>query len=184
MTRWSTPSKRPQTITAPGPAASSRTRACVSGLPRGLISSRGRGSPVGRGVVDRLGQNIGAHHHAGAAAGRRVVDGAVPVGGEIADLHGLERPGSGLQRPAGQRQAERARKHFGIERQHAWRGNSPVASGILRSARTPLRVEAGRVAVGSVRSPSSSSSSTRPAATVSMRMKPRRDVDHAARRPW
>ena len=118
MTRWSTPSKRPQTMTAPGPAASSRTRACVSGLPRGLISRRGRGSPSRRGAVDRLGQHIGAHHHARAAAGRRVVDRAVPVGREVADLHRLERPRARLQRPAGERQAERARKHFGIEREH------------------------------------------------------------------
>ena len=34
----------PHTITAPGPFASSRARAWVSGLPRGDISSRGRGS--------------------------------------------------------------------------------------------------------------------------------------------
>jgi hypothetical protein len=35
ITRWSTPSNRPQTITAPGPSASSRTRACVSGFRAG-----------------------------------------------------------------------------------------------------------------------------------------------------
>src|SRR5689334_1730178 len=36
------PSKRPQTIRGPGPLASSTTRSCVNGRPRGLISSRGR----------------------------------------------------------------------------------------------------------------------------------------------
>ena len=36
-------------------------------------------------------------------AGRRIVHRAMPIGGEIADLHGLQRPCSGFQRPAGQR---------------------------------------------------------------------------------
>src|SRR6185437_8595647 len=44
MTRSSTPSKRPQTRSAPGPPASVSTRLCVSGTPRGDINSRGRAS--------------------------------------------------------------------------------------------------------------------------------------------
>ena len=44
ISRSSTPSKRPQTMTAPWPAASRATRLCVSGAPRGLISRRGRAS--------------------------------------------------------------------------------------------------------------------------------------------
>src|SRR5579863_5144970 len=44
MTRWSTPSKRPQTRMAPGPALSAAIRACVSGTPRGDNMSRGRSS--------------------------------------------------------------------------------------------------------------------------------------------
>ena len=43
-TRSSTPSKRAQRIKAPGPSASARTRACVSGAPRGLMRRRGRTS--------------------------------------------------------------------------------------------------------------------------------------------
>src|SRR5258706_10682318 len=42
MTRWSTPSNRPQTIRGPGPAASSTTQGWFNGRPRGLISSLGR----------------------------------------------------------------------------------------------------------------------------------------------
>src|ERR1700692_3285338 len=42
MTRSSTPSKRPQTRTAPAPAESASTRACVSGVPRGDNKNRGR----------------------------------------------------------------------------------------------------------------------------------------------
>src|SRR5258705_4217103 len=38
------PSKRPHTISAPGPRASASTRACVNGLPVGLIRRRGRAS--------------------------------------------------------------------------------------------------------------------------------------------
>src|ERR1700733_8107627 len=44
MTRSSTPSKRPQTTMTPGPAVSASTRACVSGVPRGDMKSRGRAS--------------------------------------------------------------------------------------------------------------------------------------------
>src|SRR6202167_4070735 len=44
MTRSSTPSTRPQTTMPPGPAVSASTRACVSGAPRGDMSSRGRAS--------------------------------------------------------------------------------------------------------------------------------------------
>ena len=51
--------------------------------------------------VDRARQHVGAHHHAGAAAGRRIVDAAVLVGREVANLHGLKRPGALGQAPAG-----------------------------------------------------------------------------------
>src|ERR1700722_6314022 len=42
MARWSMPSKRPQTIRGPGPAASSAPRAGGKGPPRGLLGSRAR----------------------------------------------------------------------------------------------------------------------------------------------
>ena len=45
MIRSSTPSKRGQTITRPGPAAHWRAFACVKGAPRGLMIRRGRSSP-------------------------------------------------------------------------------------------------------------------------------------------
>ena len=44
------------------------------------------GLAVGARRIDRGGGDVGAHHHAGAAAGRRVVDRAVLVGGEVADV--------------------------------------------------------------------------------------------------
>ncbi len=168
MTRWSTPSKRPQRMTAPGPAASSRTRACVSGLPRGLIKQARARIAWRRGMVDRFGKHIGAHHHARPAAGRRVVDRAVPVGGEVTDLHGFERPGSGLQRAAGERQAERARKHLGVEGEHggAETHRLPPASFGPRGRSFRLKRP------GRSGSPSSSASSASPAAIVSMRTKP------------
>src|SRR5258706_7878307 len=46
ITRWSIPSNLPQTISGPGPAASSATRDWVNGRPRGLISSFGRSGAV------------------------------------------------------------------------------------------------------------------------------------------
>ena len=118
MTRSSTPSKRPQTMTRPGPAASSRTRAWSSGLPRGLISSRGRGSSGGRHGVDGRGQHVGAQHHAGAAARGRIVHRAVPAEAVLADVVRVERPVAALQRLAGQGKSERAGKHLGKQGEH------------------------------------------------------------------
>ena len=42
--------------------------------------------------IDGAGENIGFHHHAGPAAGRCVVHGAVPVGRMSADVVGVEHP--------------------------------------------------------------------------------------------
>jgi len=65
MTRSSTPSKR------------LAARAHEKAGPR-VVLVRDR--------IDRGGQNVGLQHHAGAAAGRGVIDAAVPVGGKIAQL--------------------------------------------------------------------------------------------------
>ena len=62
--------------------------------------------------VDRGGQHIGLHHHAGAAARRRVIDGAMPVVRRIADVAHIERPEAAVERLAGERGAERPRKHL------------------------------------------------------------------------
>ena len=78
------PSKRPQRTKTPWPAASARTRLCVNGAPRGLIKMRGREAASAR--IDGARQHIGLHHHAGAAAGRRIVDAAVLVRGMLADV--------------------------------------------------------------------------------------------------
>ena len=74
ITRWSRPSNRPQSRIAPGPAASARTRAWVSGAParREIDERAGRACRARR--IDRRRRHIGPHHHAGPAAGRRVVD--------------------------------------------------------------------------------------------------------------
>ena len=45
-------------------------------------TSAGEGAPSLRRGIERAGEHVGLHHHAGAAAGRRVVDGAVLVGRE------------------------------------------------------------------------------------------------------
>ena len=47
MTRWSTPSKRPQTITAPGPAARSRTRPASTASRAGSSAAAGGHRPRG-----------------------------------------------------------------------------------------------------------------------------------------
>ena len=88
MTRWSMPSKRPQTMTAPGPAASSRDAGLGQRLSARAHQQLWPRVTGGRDGVDGGGEDVGLQHHAGAAAGRRVIDRAVPVGGEIAELGG------------------------------------------------------------------------------------------------
>ena len=52
---------------------------------RQIKCRRARWGALARGV-DRRGSDVGAHHHAGAAAGRGVVDRAMLVGGEIPNV--------------------------------------------------------------------------------------------------
>ena len=54
---------------------------------------------VVRNGVERARQHVRLHHHAGPAAGRRVVHGAVFVGGGVADVVGVERPDARGQAP-------------------------------------------------------------------------------------
>src|SRR5690606_13006907 len=57
--------------------------------------------------INRAGKNVGSHHHAGTAAGRRVIDAAMLVEREVADLHGVERPRSLAHGATCERLAER-----------------------------------------------------------------------------
>ena len=74
--------------------------------------------PDPAGALDRRIQHIGAHHHARAAAERGVIDRAVFIAREIADVHRFEPPDPGLERLAGQRIGERPGQHLGKDRQH------------------------------------------------------------------
>src|SRR5215472_2526856 len=67
----------------------------------------------GRYRIDSAGEHVGTHHHAGSAAGGRVVDGAVLVGRVRADVDGFERPQAGRERLTREAYAERPRKHLG-----------------------------------------------------------------------
>ena len=118
MTRSSTPSKRPASSSAPGPAASSRGEGLRQRLAARRQVDQRRIGFVDAGVVDGGGEDIGAHHHAGAAARRRVVDGAVAPKAEVANGNGAQRPQPRLQRPADERDTERPGKHLREQRQH------------------------------------------------------------------
>ena len=137
MTRWSTPSKRPHKTTTPGPSAScSHAPPGSSGAPRALRYSTGRAGPGrGRGI-ERARHHVGPHDHAGAAAERQVVDAAVPVGRELAQVERLERPDALLQRAPGERMAERPGEHLREQGQH---GRGPG-----RAHRAALRAQLGR----------------------------------------
>ncbi|EGE57287.1 hypothetical protein RHECNPAF_4460059 [Rhizobium etli CNPAF512] len=87
--------------------------------PAARAHQQARAGIVLTGAVDGAGENVGFEHHAGAAAGRRVVDGAVFIGGEIADLHRVQRPLPALHCLAGEGKAQMSRKHLRIECQHA-----------------------------------------------------------------
>src|ERR1700678_1528467 len=111
---------------APGPAARAAASAWVKGLPRGGGQVVGRGA-AGAGGGDRAGvgrvedgchrgiDDVGTQDHAGAAAKRGVVDGAVTVGGEVADVDSGQRPEVGRERAAGKGEAERAGEGVGEE---------------------------------------------------------------------
>ena len=73
--------------------------------------------------------HVRAHHHAGAAAERRVIDAAVAVGGEVADVDRIQRPHAlASARPASEC-AERPGKHLREQGQH--RGAPGHAAGLL-----------------------------------------------------
>ena len=128
----------------PARARASATRACVSGAPRGVISRRGRVSSGADAASMRARQHVGLHHHAGAAAGRRVVDGAVPVGGVLADVAASSDQMPAGQRLAGEAHAERPGKHLGKERED---GRAPHDSGLsplVAAATLPQRASIDR----------------------------------------
>ena len=88
---------------------------------------------VGR--IDSGREDIRAQHHAGPAAGRGVVDAAVLVGGDGADVARFQFPQAGRQRLAWEADAKRARKHVGKDGQHV---DAPHAAG-QRRGRIPSR---------------------------------------------
>jgi hypothetical protein len=91
MTRSSTPSKRPQTMTTPSPDPVAHLR-LIEPTPARRHQQARAGVLGGNGGIDRRRQHVAAQHHAGAAAGRIVVDIAMPADAVIADLMGVERP--------------------------------------------------------------------------------------------
>ena len=66
-------------------------------------------------MIDRRRQNIGLEHHPRAAARGRIVDGAVPVGRKIADLHWRAGPSPAFERAPRHAVPERAGEHIGVE---------------------------------------------------------------------
>ena len=70
------------------------------------------------GRIDCRGQDIRPQHHARAAARRRIIDAAMPVGRRIPDIARLQGPKPGRQCAAREADAERARKHVRKQRQH------------------------------------------------------------------
>ena len=64
--------------------------------------SRGRWSPGGQRRIQARGEHVGAHHHARAAAGRRVVDRAMAPEAMLANIERLAGPQPARERVAGE----------------------------------------------------------------------------------
>ena len=102
------------------------------------------------GGVDGVRQHVGAQHHAGPAAGRGVVDAAVPVGGGGPDVPRLQRPQPGRQRLAREADAERPGNISGnrvrtVARQVIGLRSSITSSVGRRRPRSPAAVRSPRV---------------------------------------
>src|SRR5262245_47233136 len=74
---------------------------------------------VARDRVERTREHVRLHHHSGAAARRRIIDGAVLVGGMRAYVDSVERPDARRKRLAGEALRQRAGKHFREDGQYA-----------------------------------------------------------------
>jgi len=84
---------------------------------------------------DIRGRHISAHHHAGAAAGGRVVHRPMLAQAMLADVAHIQRPKPIGQCLAQQRDAQRPRKHFGEEREDGGRpGHSTPCSSSAASS--------------------------------------------------
>ena len=116
MTRSSIPSKRPQTSRAgprrelPDPGLRQRRPARAHQQPRTGVVRRDRG-------VEGGGEHVATQHHAGPAAGRRIVDCAVAADAVLADVPRLERPDAAGEGVPGEGRAEGAREHLRMKRQ-------------------------------------------------------------------
>ena len=86
----------------------------ADGPPRLLSLSKG-GEDLRTHIINRGPQHIGAQHHPRAAASRSVIDGAMLIDREIANLHRIQRPLTLLPRPPRERYAQRPGKHLGVE---------------------------------------------------------------------
>ena len=83
ITRWSTPSNRPQTMRLP---ARRRALPPATGSRADPAGSSAGAASCPAGGIERAREHVGLHHHAGSAAGRGIIDAAVLVGGERADV--------------------------------------------------------------------------------------------------
>ena len=110
------------------PAALALIDACVRLLP-GVVGSadtlieepaarRQEESRPGASRRHREIDHVGTHHHAGAAAERRIIDGAVFIAREVPDVHRFQAPDAVRQRLARERAAEWPRKHLREDREH------------------------------------------------------------------
>ena len=113
--RSSKPSKRPQISVDARPGGERADPRLGQRRPaRGQGENRRAGRRPPRPPPPR-GEHVDAQHHPRPATRRRVVDRAVPVGGEVPDIARRERPDSVSQRAAGEAVPERPGKHLGVE---------------------------------------------------------------------
>src|SRR5260221_2614115 len=79
--------------------------------PRCQRQYRPRAGVLGGNAIERRGEDVRAKHHSRSAAGGRVVDAAVLVGREIADVRSLKAPDPPFQSSSGEADTHRALTH-------------------------------------------------------------------------
>src|SRR3974390_1255268 len=99
--------------------ASGKLRHARLRQPRAARTHQQARAGVMRHGIESAGKNIGLHHHAGAAAGRCVVDGAIFVGGMRANVVDIELPDTVREPLASEAQRQRPGKHLREDRQYA-----------------------------------------------------------------
>src|SRR5262249_1247533 len=130
--------------------------------PRAARAHQKARTGVVRDRVERARKHIRLHHHAGTAAGRRIIDSAMLVDGVRAYVDRAKWPDARSERLAGEAFCERARKHLRKDSQYA---RAPHCYSVSTGGTTTIW-RASRSISGTVASVNGTSSGSPPVASL------------------